>query len=125
MKPTIFNTDSPVPSIIPENVPIGKPKKSDTPESRQVVQHTETSQNKTETATIPAKEQRQSAQVSTTCNCGVHTGHVYDFEIVYKKTKQAKNPITGDIRRDWLYIQLQGNLDGNAVSTDRFLIYLK
>lgn len=65
-----------------------------------------------------------SSGTQPTCNCGVLTPHRYEFTVVYNKTEQARNQNTNQIRRDWLYLQVVGNIPDDAAK-DRILIYLK
>lgn len=125
---TDFYTDSPNPTILPQNAVIyfGNeliPKNITT--NRNIIQHQKTNRNFVSQPQTPAVEQRTNVQNSTICNCGVNTGHKYEFTVTYKKSDLLKNQNTGDIRRDWLYVQLIGNFDENSIKTDRFLIYLK
>lgn len=71
-----------------------------------------------------ASRDRDISKTDSNCNCGVFAGYRYEFNVIYDKTEQAKNPNTGQIRRDWLYLQLLGNIT-NAAKKDRMLIYLK
>lgn len=121
---TKFNVDTPDPVLLPEDFNlVDTPPR--VPNQRQAIPHTTTTRNTLQTAQTPAQQQRSNSRTSSNCNCGVNTGFRYEFDIIYKKTQQAKNPNTNEIRRDWLYVQLIGNLDSQSNQQDRFIIYLK
>jgi hypothetical protein len=119
-----FNVDTPDPVVLPDTT-----EQSDippqTPPQRQSIPHAPTTRNTVQTTQTPAQQQRSAYQASSTCNCGLNTGFKYEFEVIYKKTQQAKNPNSNEIRRDWLYLQLIGNINSDSTQQDRFLIYLK
>lgn len=119
-----YEVDMPNPVILPDDADLS-PVAAQIPNSRNATPHTQTTRNNIQTTQTPAQQQRNSSQTSGKCNCGINTGYKYEFGIVYKKTQQAKNPNTNQIRRDWLYIQLIGNIESDSVQNDRFLIYLK
>jgi hypothetical protein len=116
-----FNVDSPDPVVLPDDVSLTNIAQK-APPNRNSVSHTNTSRNNISTQKTSTQNTNN---VKSNCNCGIYTGYRYEFSIVYKKTEQAKNPNTNQIRRDWLYIQLIGNINSNNVKSDRFLIYLK
>ena len=116
-----FNVDSPDPVVLPEDIALTAVS-SKTPQPRNSEQHTATSRNNIARS---SSQFNNTSNVKSNCNCGIYTGYKYEISVVYKKTEQAKNPNTNQIRRDWLYVQFVGNIKSNDVKTDRFLIYLK
>jgi hypothetical protein len=118
-----YVTDVPVPSLLPGSL-ITQPTSPQTPPNRNTNQHENTSRN-TQTQQQSTLNRSTITDIEGNCNCGIISGYKYEFDIIYKKTEQSRNPNTNQVRRDWLYLQLVGNIISKDVITDRVLIYLK
>jgi hypothetical protein len=55
------------------------------------------------------------------CDCGFVADTTYEFEVKYRKDEQAINSSTNQKRRDWLYLEVDGNFDDKK----SVLIYIK
>ncbi len=118
--------DIPLPYVIPPNSSNVEVKPPRLPQTRQSVPHTPTN-----TTNVPSRPQSPEVnqitnnKTTANCNCGVSTGDSYSFKVRYKKIDSVVNTNTNQKRRDWLYLELKGNIDTNVVKTSKILIYLK